>query len=115
MYLTCGVSFVVVALSKVWSAQSPESGAALSDELPTFSFSPLGYITHVSASPGCEYSDSWSLLSRPRKSRGRTVKKSAQPRQRNNCDFKPLSPSIKLQFLLLCFHSFLTEVVGRSC
>ena len=26
----------------------------------------------------------------------------------------PLSPSIKLQFLLLCFHAFLTEVVGRS-
>ena len=26
-----------------------------------------------------------------------------------------LSPSIKLQFLLLCFHTFLTEVVGRSC
>ena len=26
----------------------------------------------------------------------------------------PLSPSIKLQ-LLLCFHAFLTEVVGRSC
>jgi len=32
---------------KVWSATSPESGAALSDELPTFSFSPLGYITHI--------------------------------------------------------------------
>ena len=27
----------------------------------------------------------------------------------------PLSPSIKLQFLLLCFHAFFTEVVGRSC
>ena len=27
----------------------------------------------------------------------------------------PLSPSIKLQILLLCFHTFLTEVVGRSC
>ena len=26
-----------------------------------------------------------------------------------------LSPSIKLQFLLLCFRTFLTEVVGRSC
>ena len=26
----------------------------------------------------------------------------------------PLSPSIKLQFLLLCFHAFLSEVVGRS-
>ena len=24
-------------------------------------------------------------------------------------------PSIKLQILLLCFHTFLTEVVGRSC
>ena len=44
-----------------------------------------------------------------------------------NCDFfwlvnpwfgslvNPLSPSIKLQFLLLCFHTFLTKVVGRSC
>ena len=29
--------------------------------------------------------------------------------------FRPLSPSIKLQILLLCFHTFLTEVVGRSC
>ena len=28
---------------------------------------------------------------------------------------KPLSPSIKLQILLLCYHTFLTEVVGRSC
>ena len=27
----------------------------------------------------------------------------------------PLSPGIKLQILLLCFHTFLTEVVGRSC
>ena len=27
----------------------------------------------------------------------------------------PLSPSIKLQILLLCFHTFLTKVVGRSC
>ena len=27
----------------------------------------------------------------------------------------PLSSSIKLQILLLCFHTFLTEVVGRSC
>ena len=26
-----------------------------------------------------------------------------------------LNPSIKLQILLLCFHIFLTEVVGRSC
>ena len=26
-----------------------------------------------------------------------------------------LDCSIKLQFLLLCFHTFLTEVVGRSC
>ena len=25
-----------------------------------------------------------------------------------------LSPSIKLHILLLCFHTFLTEVVGRS-
>lgn len=32
---------------QVWSAQSPESGAALSDDLPTFSLSPLGYITHI--------------------------------------------------------------------
>ena len=27
----------------------------------------------------------------------------------------PLSPSIKLQILLLCFHTFLREVVGRGC
>ena len=27
----------------------------------------------------------------------------------------PFTPGIKLQFLLLCFHAFLTEVVGRSC
>ena len=27
----------------------------------------------------------------------------------------PLSPSTKLQILMLCFHTFLTEVVGRSC
>ena len=27
----------------------------------------------------------------------------------------PLSPGVKLQILLLCFHTFLTEVVGRSC
>ena len=26
----------------------------------------------------------------------------------------PLSPSIKLQILLLCFHTFLTEVVGEA-
>ena len=30
-------------------------------------------------------------------------------------NINPLSPSIKLQILLLCFHTFLTEVVGRSC
>ena len=29
--------------------------------------------------------------------------------------FNPLSPGIKFQILLLCFHTFLTEVVGRSC
>ena len=29
--------------------------------------------------------------------------------------FNPLSPGIKLQILLLCFYTFLTEVVGRSC
>ena len=29
--------------------------------------------------------------------------------------FNPLGPGIKLQILLLCFHTFLTEVVGRSC
>ena len=28
---------------------------------------------------------------------------------------RPLSPSIKLQILLLCFHTYLTQVVGRSC
>ena len=27
----------------------------------------------------------------------------------------PISPSIKLHILLLCFHTFLTGVVGRSC
>ena len=27
----------------------------------------------------------------------------------------PLSPDIKLQILLLCFHTFLTELVGRRC
>ena len=27
----------------------------------------------------------------------------------------PLSPRIKLHILLLCFHTFLTGVVGRSC
>ena len=30
-------------------------------------------------------------------------------------DINPLSPSVKLQILLLCFHTFLAEVVGRSC
>ena len=35
---------------------------------------------------------------------------------RNDKDFiNPLSLSIKLQIILLCFHTFLTEVVGRSC
>ena len=29
--------------------------------------------------------------------------------------FNPLSPGVKLQFLLLCFHGFLSEIVGRSC
>ena len=38
----------VFPIFQVWSTKSPESGAALSDELPTFSLSPLGYITHVS-------------------------------------------------------------------
>ena len=32
-----------------------------------------------------------------------------------SCYFNPLRPGIKLQILLLCFHTFLTEVVGRSC
>ena len=27
----------------------------------------------------------------------------------------PLSPSIKLQIFLLCFHTVLTQVAGRSC
>ena len=27
----------------------------------------------------------------------------------------PLSPGVKLQILLFCFHTFLTDVVGRSC
>ena len=26
----------------------------------------------------------------------------------------PLSPGVKLQILLLCFHTFLTEVVGEA-
>ena len=30
-------------------------------------------------------------------------------------EFNPLSSSVKLQILLLCLHTFLTEVVGRSC
>ena len=29
-------------------------------------------------------------------------------------DLLDLSPGVKLQILLLCFHTFLTEVVGRS-
>ena len=29
--------------------------------------------------------------------------------------FNPLRPSIKLQILLLCFHTFITYVKGRSC
>ena len=29
--------------------------------------------------------------------------------------YHDFSPSIKLQFLLLCLHAFLTEVEGRSC
>ena len=33
---------------------------------------------------------------------------------RDASSFNPLSPSFKLQILLLCFHTFLTEVVGRS-
>ena len=32
-----------------------------------------------------------------------------------NSPINPLRPSIKLQILLLCFHTFRTEVVGRSC
>ena len=36
-------------------------------------------------------------------------------RSRWCASFNPLSPSIKLQILLLWFHIFLTEVVGRSC
>ena len=27
----------------------------------------------------------------------------------------PLRPGVKLQILLLCFHTLVTEVVGRSC
>ena len=30
-----------------------------------------------------------------------------------NRQFNPLSPSIKLQILLLSFHTFLTDVVGE--
>ena len=29
--------------------------------------------------------------------------------------FNPLSPGINLQILLLCFHTFLTELVRRGC
>ena len=28
--------------------------------------------------------------------------------------FNPLSPDIKLQILILCFHTFLTKVVGEA-
>ena len=35
--------------------------------------------------------------------------------QQNVALLNPLRPSIKIQILLLCFHTFLTEVVGRSC
>ena len=31
------------------------------------------------------------------------------------CIINPSSPSIKLQILFLCIHTFLTEVVERSC
>ncbi|XP_022793390.1 conserved oligomeric Golgi complex subunit 7-like [Stylophora pistillata] len=41
------ILYKLFSLILVWSAKSPESGAALSDELPTFSLSPLGYITHI--------------------------------------------------------------------
>ena len=34
---------------------------------------------------------------------------------KNPVDFNPLRPSIKLQILLLCFHTFITDVKGRSC
>ena len=30
-------------------------------------------------------------------------------------DINPLSPSIKLQIILLCFHTFITDVMGRGC
>ena len=30
-------------------------------------------------------------------------------------NYNPLSPTIKLQILLLCLYRFLTEVLGRSC
>ena len=33
----------------------------------------------------------------------------------NGHNFNPLRPSIKLQILLLCFHTFITDVKGRSC
>ena len=32
-----------------------------------------------------------------------------------NSGINPLSPGIKLHILILCFHTFLTKVVGRSC
>ena len=34
---------------------------------------------------------------------------------KSSCLINPLSPSIKLQILLLCLYTFLTEVKGRSC
>ena len=45
------------------------------------------------------------------------IGENASAKVHNNilCWINPLSPGIKLQFLILCFHAFLTEVVGRSC
>ena len=41
--------------------------------------------------------------------------KTIQLIQVEDSHINPLSPGVKLQILLLYFHTFLTEVVGRSC
>ena len=56
-----------------------------------------------------EMSCPW-IENRSKKDKEKTLKYGPLRWERN-----PLRPSIKLQILLLCFHTFLTEVVGRSC
>ena len=36
-------------------------------------------------------------------------------RTKKPCLLNPLRPSIKLQIILLCFHTFITDIKGRSC